>query len=77
MFRVECKMQGLKRRRGWWRDDGVWVCRGPLGAKYRLEEGLPSEEEAQEAETQMFRYPSLTLEIALKSPSFQALSTQS
>lgn len=53
-------MQGLERRRGWWCGDGsvgVWV---PLGAKYRLGEGLSSEQEAQEAETQMFRYPSQT-----------------
>lgn len=39
---------------------GVWVYGIPLGAKYRLGEGLSSEEEAQEAETQIFRYPSQT-----------------
>lgn len=35
---------------------------GPLGAKYRSGERLPSEEEAQETETQMFRCPSQTPE---------------
>lgn len=39
---------------------GVWVYGGPFRAMYRLEEGLPSEEKAQEADTQMFRYPSQT-----------------
>lgn len=36
---------------------------GPLGAKYRSGERLPSEEEAQETETQMFRCPSQSPEI--------------
>lgn len=40
---------------------------GPLGAKYRSGEGLPSEEEAQETETPMFRCLSQTLGNYLRS----------